>query len=179
MGSRRHIFTTFATFLLVEEHGVPVQQMAILFLANSIVTTYSYQKIGQFIARFGERAVLTANFLLLAVVFTGYAYVAWLPILVAFFVIDNALFGSDLALRTYFQKIAVTTEEITSNVSMAQTINHLSAVFVPALGGLLWRLYGHEATFMAGTGIVLASLVLTQWVQAGQPRVAEARPEES
>ena len=167
MGSRRHIFTTFAIFLLVSEHGVTVQQAAILYLVNSIVTTASYPAMGRLVGRFGERAVLTANFALLAVIFTGYAYVAWLSLLVFFFVVDNILFGSSLALNTYFQKIAATPEEITSNVSMGQTINHLSAIFVPALGGLLWRVYGHEATFMAGTAIVAVSLLLTQWVRTG------------
>lgn len=178
MGSRRHIFSTFATLLLVQRYRMPVQQMAILLLVNSIVTTYSFQKIGQLIARWGERPVLTANFLLLIAVFTGYAYIGWLPALILLFVIDNVLFGTDLALRTYFQKIAVTREDISSNVSMAQTINHLSAVFVPALGGVLWRLYGHQATFMAGTVIVIVSLALTYWVRVERVGAADARPAE-
>jgi predicted MFS family arabinose efflux permease len=109
-------------------------------------------------------------------IFTGYAYITSLPVLVLFFIIDNALFGSSLAIRTYFQKMAVTQEEITSNVSMGQTINHLSAVFVPALGGVLWRLYGYQATFLAGTVIVLLSLVLTQWVRVERSAAPEMEP---
>jgi predicted MFS family arabinose efflux permease len=176
MGSRRHIFTTFAIFLLVSVYRVSVQQTATLFLANSIITVFCYRLIGQLTARFGERAVLTANFVLLAMIFTGYAYITSLPVLVLFFIIDNALFGSSLAIRTYFQKMAVTQEEITSNVSMGQTINHLSAVFVPALGGVLWRLYGYQATFLAGTVIVLLSLVLTQWVRVERSAAPEMEP---
>lgn len=174
MGSRRHIFTTFAIFLLVSVYKVTVQQTAGLFLVNSIVTTFSYRLIGQVTARFGERAVLSVNFFLLAVIFTGYAFITSLPILVLFFIIDNALFGSGLAVRTYFQKMVVTPEEITSNVSMGQTINHLSAVFIPALGGLLWRLYGYQATFLAGTAIVLVSLALSQRVRTGGSVVLES-----
>lgn len=185
MGSRRHIFTTFAILLLVTEHKANVQQVSLLVLVNSLITTYSYRKIGQSVARFGERKVLSLNFALLALIFVGYAYINWVPILVVFFVGDNILFGYSLALNTYFQKIAATQEEITSNVSMGQTINHLSAVFVPALGGLLWRQYGYQATFLAGTVIVLAGLVLTQWVRtvpssamerAGAPVAASAGP---
>ena len=174
MGSRRHIFTTFAIFLLVSVYGVTVQQTAALFLANSIITVFSYRLIGQVTARTGERAVLSVTFILLAVVFTGYAFITSLPVLVLFFIIDNALFGSDLAVRTYFQKMAVTPDEITSNVSMGQTINHLSAVFIPALGGILWRLYGHQATFLAGTAIVLVSLALSQRVRTGSGAVLES-----
>jgi len=165
LGSRRHIFTTFAIFLLVDRYGLPVQQTASLFLVNSIINTYSYHQIGHLTARLGERAVLTANFILLAVIFAGYAYITSLPVLLLFFVIDNVLFGTSLALNTYLQKIAASSDEITANVSMGQTINHLSAVFVPGLGGMLWRHYGHQATFLAGAAIVLVSLVLTQWLR--------------
>lgn len=165
MGSRRHIFSTFAIFLLVTEHGVTVEQSAALFLVNSVITTLTYPQIGRLVARYGERLILAVNFALLALIFIGYAYIAWLPALVLFFVADNILFGFSLALNTYFQKIAATPEEITSNVSMGQTINHLSAVFVPALGGLLWKLYGYQVTFLAGTAIVLVGLVFTRWVR--------------
>lgn len=172
MGSRRHIFSTFAIFLLVSEFHVNVQQSAALFLFNSIATTLAYPQIGRLVARLGERTILTINFAVLTVVFVGYAYLRWVPILVLFFMFDNILFGFALSINTYFHKIAVTPEEITSNVSMAQTINHLSAVFVPALGGLIWRLYGYQATFMAGTAIALAALILTQWVKVERPATA-------
>ena len=36
MGSRRHIFTTFAIFLLVRKYGISVQTTATLFLINSL-----------------------------------------------------------------------------------------------------------------------------------------------
>ncbi len=168
LGSRRHVFGTFAILLLVSVYRVPVQQTAILFLVNSILTTIAYPQIGRLVARFGERWVLVANFAILAPIFVGYAYLTSLPVLVLFYVADSILGGFALALNTYFHKIAVTTEEITSNVSMGQTINHLSAVFVPALGALLWRLYGYQATFLAGTVIVLIGLVLSFWVQVEQ-----------
>ncbi|MFQ6014310.1 MAG: MFS transporter [Anaerolineae bacterium] len=161
MGSRRHIFTTFAIFLLVSVHGISAQQTAILFLVNSLLTTYAYQQLGRLVSRFGERRILTVNFILLALVFLGYAYISYLPILYLLFVIDNILFGLSITLSTYFQKIA-TPEEITSNISMAQTINHVAALFVPAAGGVIWTLYGPQATFLAGVAIVLISLVLTQ-----------------
>ncbi len=161
LGSRRHIFGTFAILLLVSVYHVSVQYVAVLSLVNAVITSLAYPQIGRLVMRFGERTVLLVNFALLALIFVGYATVAWLPAMVLFYVSDNILAGFELALRTYFQKIAVTREEITSNVSMAQTINHLSAIFVPALGGLLWQKYGYPATFLAGTAIVLVGLAFS------------------
>ena len=173
MGSRRHIFTTFAPFLLVLTHGVSVQTMSILFLVNALVNTYVYQKVGKLVPRLGERTILSVAFALLIPVFLGYAYVSVLPILFLLFVLDNMLFGFNLGLTTYLQKIALTPEELTSNLSAQTTINHISAVIIPVVGGTIWALLGSQATFLIGVGIAGISLVLAQLI-----RVPTTQPQE-
>ncbi|HEC62948.1 MAG TPA: MFS transporter [Candidatus Acetothermia bacterium] len=180
LGSRRHIFTTFAIFLLVREHGIPVQTTALLFLANSLVNTYAYQRIGKLVARFGERQVLSVGFGLLILVFLGYAYIPYLPLLYALFVLDNMIFGTSMANSTYLQKIAVTEEELTSNLSLQQTLNHIAAIVIPVLGGTIWALFGPQAPFLMGVGIVILSLVLVQFMRLPAPATpaTTARPRE-
>jgi predicted MFS family arabinose efflux permease len=165
MGSRRHIFTTFAIFMLVEIYGISVRQTAALFLINNLINSYTAAQFGQLVARFGERKVLTFNFVGLIGVFLGYAYIPYLPVLYVLFVLDNIFFGFNLAVDSYFQKIARTPEEITSNISMAQTINHISALVVPVLGGILWEQIAPSATFLAGVGIAVISLGLVQLIR--------------
>ena len=172
MGSRRHIFTTFAPFLLVLTYGVNVRTMSILFLVNALVNTYVYQKVGKLVPRLGERTILTIAFALLIPVFLGYAYVSVLPILFVLFVVDNMLFGFNLGLTTYLQKIAITPEELTSNLSAQTTINHISAVIIPVVGGTIWALLGSRATFLIGVAIAAISLVLVQLI-----RVPGAEPQ--
>lgn len=165
MGSRRHILTTFAIFLLVSRFKISVNTTAVLFFVNSLVNIYAYQLTGKLIARLGERTMLTIGFSMLIPIFLGYAYVNTLPVLFFLFVLDNILFGLDMALVTYFQKIAVSPEELTSNLSIQTTINHISAVVVPVLGGTVWVLFGYRAPFLAGVAIVVVSLILTQLIQ--------------
>lgn len=174
MGSRRHIFTTFAIFLLVREYNISVQTTATLFLVNSLINTYALQLVGKLVSRLGERLMLSVAFGTLAFVFLGYAYVTYLPLLFVLFVIDNVLFGFNLAITTYFQKIAVTPEEITSSLSVEQTINHIAAMVVPVIGGTVWELFGSQAPFLAGVVVVLVSLVLTQFMRLPSERVAVA-----
>jgi predicted MFS family arabinose efflux permease len=173
MGSRRHIFTTFAPFLLVLTYGVSVQTMAILFLVNALVNTYVYQKVGKLVPKLGERAILSIAFAMLIPVFLGYAYMSVLPILFVLFVVDNMLFGFNLGLTTYLQKIAITPEELTSNLSAQTTINHISAVIIPVVGGTIWALLGSQATFLIGVAIAVISLGLAQLI-----RVPAAQPQE-
>ena len=165
MGSRRHIFSTFAIFMLVDIYGVSVRQIALLFMVNNLISTYASAQLGKLVVRFGERKVLTFNFLGLVGVFFGYAYVSHVPILFALFVLDNIFFGFNLAVDSYFQKVAHSPEEITSNVSLAQSINHISALVVPVLGGILWEQISPSAPFLAGVGIAAVSLLLVQFIR--------------
>ncbi len=174
LGSRRHIFTTFAIFLLVKKFGIPVQTTALLYLANSLVNTYAYQWIGKTVARLGERLVLSVGFALLIVVFLGYAYVPYLPLLYALFILDNIIFGTSLANSTYLQKIALSEEELTSNLSLQQTLNHISAVVIPVIGGTIWTLFGSQAPFLMGVGIAVLSLILVQFMRVPVERTASA-----
>ncbi len=200
MGSRRHIFTTFAVYLLVRRYSVTPQTITLLFLINSLIGTYFHQAFGKIVARFGERRVLTVNFVLLIGVFLGYALiplvpalrtptfeipgvVAWgrvlfpafpatpaLLILLGLFITDHILFGFSIALQSYFQKIALGPEEITPNISLGQTINHIAAVVVPVVGGLVWEAVGAQYTFLAGVLIAVTSLALTRQMGVVPPR---------
>jgi predicted MFS family arabinose efflux permease len=169
MGSRRHIFTTFAIFLLVRVHGISVQTTAILFLTNSMINVYALQLVGKLVSRLGERLMLSVAFFTLIFIFLGYAYITYLPVLFLFFVLDNVIFGFNMALTTYFQKIAVSVEEITSNLAVQQTINHIAAVVVPVIGGAAWELFGSQMPFLVGVGIVLLSLILVQFMRVPAP----------
>ena len=174
MGSRRHIFTTFAVFLLVREYDVPAQTITVLYLVNNLVGAFLYRQFGRIIARFGERRTLTVNFLLLIFVFLGYAYIPVLPILYGLFLVDQVLFGLRIALQSYFQKIAVHPREITPNLSLGQTINHIAAVIIPLVGGIVWETVGSQYTFLIGVGIVCTSLIVVQWMRVERSSASSA-----
>lgn len=165
MGSRRHIASTFAIFLLVKVYHISTRETAILYLVNSVIATFAAPQIGRLVARFGERRMLTINYMLLIGVFLGYAYLPWLGVLYALFIMDSVLGGFELALSSYFKKIAVTPDDITGNVSLAQSINHISAVILPLAGGWAWALFGPRVTFLFGVLIMVTALGLTRLMQ--------------
>jgi hypothetical protein len=55
-------------------------------------------------------------------------------------------------------------EEITPNLSLGQTINHIAAVIIPLVGGVVWAAVGSRYTFLVGVGIVTLALIVTQWM---------------
>lgn len=152
-GCRRHIFTTFAIFLLVKNHELSITAVSIIMLANNLITIFTNRALGNLSDRLGERVVLITCSFLLVFIFAGYAFVEYLPILIGLFVIDNVLFGSSIALKSYLRKIA-TDEDLTSCLSFGMTANHITAVVIPILGGVAWQVFGYQATFLAGAAIV-------------------------
>jgi predicted MFS family arabinose efflux permease len=165
MGTRRHIFTTFAIFLLVSVHGLETWQTAALFLVNSVVSFLALPQFGRLVGAFGERRTLTVNFVLLIIIFLGYATIKSTLVLVALFVTDNLLFGFSLAINSYFQKIAMVRQDITPNMSLGQSINHVAAVIIPIVGGLLWEAFDPAVPFISGAVIAVVSLALLQWMR--------------
>jgi predicted MFS family arabinose efflux permease len=90
-----------------------------------------------------------------------------------FIILSN--FMLNIALATYFQKIAAGREEMTADLSTEQTINHIAAIIVPLVGGVLWQAYSPQDTFLCGAGVVLAGLALSQYVRT-EPASAPAMP---
>jgi hypothetical protein len=161
-GARRQIFVVFAGFLLVEKFGVDIHNMIILLFANSILNMYIAPKIGKFIVSFGERITLKIEYVGLILVFVSYAYVDSVYVAFALYIIDHLLFSMAIALKTYFQKIA-NPSDISSASAVSFTINHMAAVFLPALLGLVW-LQSSSLVFIIGAIIAMGSLVLSFFV---------------
>jgi len=161
-GARRQIFMVFAGFMLVEKFGFTLPQMAMLAAANVFVMMIAAPLIGQWIVRIGERFVLSVEYIGLAIVFAAYAFVESWEIVVALYLLDHALFSMAIAMKTYFQKIA-DPADIAPTAGVAFTINHIAAVFIPVLFGLLW-LISPAAVFLAGSAMALCSLLLARLV---------------
>lgn len=157
-GSRRQIFSTFAVLALVRLYGLDVHAITVLLVFNTLVTILTTPIVGNLIDRYGERRVLAINYSVLVFLFAGYALVHNIVLLGILYCIDNAFFGFGMAIQTYLKKIAPL-EDITPSLAMGTTVNHIAAVGVPVVGGLLWVTYGYQITFLAGAATCILSVV--------------------
>ncbi|MEZ7812769.1 MAG: MFS transporter [Paracoccaceae bacterium] len=161
-GARRQIFFVFAAFMMVERFGFSVQEVTALFLINYVANIALAPFMGQFIARFGERIALITEYAGLSMVFLAYGGLFWFGwgVFVAgtLYVVDHMFFGFSFALNTYFQKIA-DPADIAPSAAVAFSINHISAVLLPAALGYLWVLRP-DAVFIAAAVLALTSLLL-------------------
>ena len=158
-GARRQIFVVFAGFLMVEKFHYSVADISALFIINYVFNWLFAAKIGKLIGHFGERAVLTFEYVGLIILFISYGLVENSTVAASLYVIDHLFFALAIAIKTYFQKIA-DPADIAATAGISFSINHIAAVVIPALLGLVW--IGNPAwVFYCGAGFAICSLVLS------------------
>ncbi|SMF60885.1 Major Facilitator Superfamily protein [Alteromonadaceae bacterium Bs31] len=158
-GARRQIFVVFAGFMMVEKFGYSVGEISLLFIINYVFNFFFAPKIGKLIGHIGERRALNIEYMALFVIFVGYAFVQTGILAGVLYVLDHLFFALAIAIHTYFQKIA-DKKDIAATASVSFTINHIAAVFIPALLGIVW-IYSSTAVFLIGAFFALISLVLS------------------
>src|SRR6056297_1674796 len=165
-GARRQIFVVFAAFMMVERFGFDVHEVTALFLINFLANMLFAPLMGRAVARWGERNALSFEYAGLICVFLAYGGIYWLgwgvAIAAGLYVIDHLFFALAFAMKTYFQKIA-DPGDIAPTAAVAFTINHIAAVFLPAILGYLW-IVSPGSVFALAAGMAVVSLGLAMMI---------------
>ena len=162
-GARRQIFMAFSVLLMVEKFDYSVQEITILFVINNVINYYLSPLIGKSIIRYGERKVLSLEYTSLIFVFLAYAATGSKLLVALLYILDHIFFNFSIAIRTYFQKVG-DFRDIAPSMAVGFTINHIAAVFLPALGGLLWMI-DYRIPFIGGAMMALVSLLAVQLIR--------------
>jgi hypothetical protein len=162
-GARRQIFIAFSVLLLVQKFGYSVQAVTALFVVNNTINYFLSPTIGRAIIRFGERKVLTLEYASLIAVFLGYAFTESTWVVGGLYILDHIFFNCGMAINTYFQKMG-DPKDVAPTMAVGSTINHIAAVFLPAIGGYLW-IVDYRIPFFAGAAMALVSLSAVQLIR--------------
>ncbi len=162
-GGRRIIFSVFAVFLMVEQFGFSVRTVSLLFMFNYAVNWFFNPMVGRIINKLGEARLMTIEYCAALAIFLGYAFSGSGVLIVLLYVFDSLTLNFSIAMRTFFQKIAFP-EDAAPNMAIAQTVNHIPAVCIPALGGWMWLELGYRSVFLFGAVLTVISLILVRFV---------------
>lgn len=163
-GARRQLFHAFGGFLLVKSFGYTLADMAMLMLVTAALNTVFAPRMGHLIATLGERRTIAMENAVLVIVFAGYAMTASAAVAGLLFIVDGIFFTLMLAQRTYFQKIG-DPADMAATSSVAFTINHVAAVFLPVTFGMIGMI-NPSLIFWLGVGIASTSFALSFLVPA-------------
>lgn len=156
-GWRKQVCIAFAGYLLVKQYHTPLRSMLTLWLVTQVLGWWVAPRIGRWIDRVGERRALTVYYASMAVLFSGYGFIESRALLYALFVLDTVLFAFTMAQTTYINRIAPPSEH-TATLSMGVAMNHVAAVLMPLIGGLLWNYAGYRWAFLTGVGAAVLSI---------------------
>jgi predicted MFS family arabinose efflux permease len=162
-GARRQIYMVFSMFLMVKVFHFSIQTITLLFIINNLINWIINPMIGRAINAYGERTLCTVEYLGVIIVFLTYASTSSKWVVAGVYILDYILFNFAVAIRTYFQKIA-DPEDIAPTSAVGFTINHIAAVFLPALGGYLWMI-DYRIPFIMGAVLGAISLILAQFIR--------------
>ncbi len=162
-GARRQIFVAFAVFLMVKKFGYSISEITLLFMLNNAINSFLSPMIGRAVNRFGERRVLTLEYASLFFIFLGYAFTDSKLLVAGLYILDHIFFNFAMAIRSFFQKIA-DPRDIAPSMAVGFTINHIVAVVIPILGGLLWMV-DYRIPFVGGAVLSLVSLGFVQCIR--------------
>jgi len=158
-GWRKQVALCFAGFLLVKSQHASLSEMLLLWGAIQCVGYFTARPVGRLIDRIGERPVLAFYYTVLIGLFCGYAFVTTKYLLYAIFLFDGFLGVCTTAFSTYVGRLAPKSEH-TAVFSMGVAMNHIAAVSMPLVGGILWKTLGYQWAFLVGIPAALASLAL-------------------
>ena len=167
-GARRQIFVAFAVFLLVKHFSYTIQEITILFVINNSINYFLSPLIGKAIIKYGERRVLSLEYSSLIAIFIAYTLVESRWIVAILYILDHIFFNFSIAIRTYFQKIG-DPRDIAPTMAVGFTINHIAAVVIPAIGGVLWMV-DYKIPFFAGAGMSMISLIAVQKIRKDEKK---------
>jgi len=171
-GIRKQLFITFGPWMLVDLFKQPVQTMTFLFLVISLVGIGVQPVVGRLTDRFGPKAVLGGEALVLIGVCVVYAFApellpagAALVVVSACYVVDQAANAVGMARAVYVSQIAEDPADVSPTLSLGISIDHVMSMFIPMLGGLAWRSAGERGyrwVFLGGALVAAVNFVVTR-----------------
>jgi predicted MFS family arabinose efflux permease len=174
-GSRMQVFGTFGTLILVQDYGLNARQISLLLAVSGIVNFVLAPRLGQLLDVAGERVMLSASYVALALCFIGYATVHNVWFLCAMLIGINLLVTLRIGLSTYVNRIAPP-EELTPTLSAGVSINHITSVSMSLLAGTLLSLVGYEWLCWGAAGVIMLSVPFALAIKTDVPPALAPQP---
>lgn len=179
-GARKQIFLTFGPWVLIKVYGLPAPSIAGLLMTACLIGVVFKPVAGMAMDRYGERSVMMAEGMVLALVCLGYGYAQWLipdplwarRLACACFILDEMLFALGNARALYLSRMVPSVQELNASLAMGVSINHVASMAIPAVAGVIWVTLGYDRLFLGAAVFALVLSAVATRVPASGRRIA-------
>ncbi len=168
-GARKQVFLTFAPWVIVQVFKQNASVMAALMFIAAVIGIFFKPWLGWLIDRVGERKVITWEAVAFIGVCFGYTVANHIglgenAIYLVFtcYIVDLLLSSVAMARTTYVHKHLIDSNDLTPTLSMGVSLDHMVAMSIPILGGLLWARFGFESIFITAAFISFANILIAR-----------------
>lgn len=178
-GARQQILFSFGLWVLVDRFDLGVSQISALLLAVTVLTILTSRRIGHLVDVHGERRMLSFVNVAYVVALLGYAVAGNVWIAAGCYLVYYFIFPlSSIGAATYLRKVAVH-EEVAPSLAMGLTLQHLSAIVVPATTGVILNYVSYRIPFLIAAGFACITFLVTRRLdpltQKSPRRIAQER----
>jgi hypothetical protein len=187
-GVQKQIMMVYGPWMLIDLLGKKADTIALLAMIGGVIGMFFIPALGRWLDRFGIKAMLYADALsfigvyllygMLSAGFAGGGLHRWgIPVLLAYiiFILDRMSTQMGLVRTVYLRTIAVSPADITPNLSLGLSLDHVVSIACAYLGGLVWVTWGPQYIFFLAAALSLVNLYVAIRVQL--PSVVAAHPE--
>jgi predicted MFS family arabinose efflux permease len=161
-GARQQILFSFGLWVLVHEFSLGVSAISALLITVTTLTIVTSRRIGHLVDVHGERRMLSIVNVGYVVALLGYAlagnvWVAAVCYIIYYFIFPLSAIGA----ATYLRKVAVP-QDVAPSLAMGLTLQHLSAIIVPATTGVILNYVGYQIPFLIAAVFAGCTFFVTQ-----------------
>ena len=175
-GSRMQVFGTFSTLILVQDYGLDARQISLLLVVSGMVNFVLSPYLGKLLDVVGERVMLSASYVALALCFVGYATVHNVWFLGSMLIGINLLVTLRIGLATYVRRIAPP-EELAPTLAAGVSVNHITSVSMSLVAGTLLGVVGYEWLCWGAAAIIMLSVPFALAIKVDAPALLQPKPE--
>ena len=174
-GARKQLFITFAPWMLVDFFRAPVTTMTFLGFCVAALSIGVQPLVGRMTDRFGARAVLAGESMLVVGLCLAYAFVSTLlpagpafVVVAACYVVDQCASAVTMTRAVYAKSIVRDPRDLAATLTLDVSLDHAVTMFFPALGGILWRTggtLGYRYVFLGGALVAALNFFVTRGIR--------------
>ncbi len=164
-GCQKRMRIVFAPWIIIELMNMGADVLALLGIAAYFVATLTAPAIGKYLDKNGVKKALRLESIVIAAIFL---FSAWATVNVTgkesipiFFVICAFVAYVMIIQTDYFgtvhtmlmKKLSLDPQDITENLSMGLSVDHVLAVTVSGILGLMWKAWGPYTVFLFAAAV--------------------------
>jgi hypothetical protein len=172
-GARKQVFLTFGPLVLITLFHQPVATFAKLRIIAAVGGILFRPALGWMIDHLGERFVLMADSAIITIAYLGYGLAPMylgktttgLYLVYACYILDMLFFAMEMARSVYMNKIAEKREDVAPSLTLGVSLNHAVSMSIPALGGIVWAVFGYQWVFIGAAVIAVITVFASSLIR--------------